>query len=136
MQKGQSNKARSRVASEVLEGLTELENAVRDGVPLDQKFTVRTVELVLKPIVLDPEEIKLLRLSLGTSQAVFAAVLGISIDLVQAWEQGRREPSASVLRMMHIFKKNPKLFMDQIQFKSNQGKQPRAGAEAGARRSK
>jgi hypothetical protein len=42
-------KKRSRVASEILEGLTELRDAVRGKVPLDRKFTVRTVEKVLKP---------------------------------------------------------------------------------------
>jgi putative transcriptional regulator len=112
-----SRKTRSRVAAEILEGLTELDRAVRDRIPLDQKFTVRTVELVLKPKGMDSEEIRLLRLGLKVSQAVFAAVLGVSVDLVQAWEQGRRDPSDSMLRMMHIFNDNPKLFMKQIQLK-------------------
>jgi putative transcriptional regulator len=112
-------KSRSRVAAEILEGLTELEQTLRDRIPLDQKFTVRTVELVLKPKSMDSEEIRFLRLSLKVSQAVFAAVLGVSVDLVQAWEQGRREPNDSMLRMLHIFQEHPKLFLKQIQLKGD-----------------
>jgi putative transcriptional regulator len=111
-------KKRSRVASEALEGLAELRDAVESGVPLDQKFTVRTVELDLKPREIRPEEIKILRHHLGASQAVFAAVLGVSTDAVQSWEQGRRPPGHTALRMMHMFKHHPKLFVQQIHLRS------------------
>ena len=58
------NTKRSRVASEILEGLTELHEAVPSGASLDHTFTVRTVELVLKPKDLDPEEIRVLHAKL------------------------------------------------------------------------
>ena len=110
---------RSRVASDILEGLTELHDAVRNGEALDHRFTVRTVELVLKPRDLSSAEIQTLRAKLGASQEIFGAVLGVSADAVQSWEQGRRQPSEVALRMMHFFIRNPKLFRQQIQMKSH-----------------
>ena len=105
---------RSRVAAEILEGLQELEATVRSGIPLAQRFTVRTVKLVVRPHPMNSSGIRRLRARLSASQAVFAAVLGVSADAVQSWEQGRRPPSASALRMMHMFEEQPDLFSRQI----------------------
>lgn len=108
---------RSRVAAEIFEALTALQDAVASGTPLAQRFTVRTVRLVLQPPRRSPAKIRHLRLALSASQAVFAAVLGVSPDAVQSWEQGRRPPSDSALRMMAIFQEHPDLFARQIQLK-------------------
>jgi putative transcriptional regulator len=110
-------KQRSRVAAEVLEGLLEFEDAVRSGVPLEQRFTVRTVKLVVRPEKMSGAEIRRLRLKLLASQSIFAAVLGVSKDAVQSWEQGRRPPGDSALRMMRIFRDEPALFFRQIMLK-------------------
>ncbi len=111
-------KKRSRVANEILEGLTALRDAVSEGVPLGKRFTVRTVKLVLTPEEMPAEQIRMLRSHLSASQSVFAAVLGVSVDALQSWEQGRRAPSESARRMMHIFKDDPKLFTKQIRLKA------------------
>ncbi len=39
------------------------------------------------------EEIKKLRLSLNKSQEDFAQLIGVSVDSVRKWEQGKRNPS-------------------------------------------
>jgi DNA-binding transcriptional regulator YiaG len=116
-----SGKNQNRVAHEILEGLTELRDAVRDGKPLDQVFTVRTVDLVLSPELMDTEAIRVLRVcKLRASRAVFAAVLGVSVKLVEAWEQGKRTPKPWALRIMHIFNHDPALFYRQIALKEKQ----------------
>lgn len=109
---------RSRVAAEVLEGLSELTTALRNRRPLREKFTVRTVELVVDPQAMDAREIRTLRQHLGASQAVFAAVLGVSPASVQAWEQGRRVPAEASLRMMQMFKDDRGLFQKQLRVRS------------------
>ena len=48
------------------------------------------------------EEIKLLRLKLGYTQAVFAKVVGVSVKAVEAWENGRNHPVDSTCRLLQI----------------------------------
>ncbi len=49
---------------------------------------------------------------LGLSQAKFAAILGISADTLQNWEQGRREPTGPAKVLLKIALKHPRLFME------------------------
>ncbi len=48
----------------------------------------------------------------GLSQAKFAALLGISVDTLQNWEQGRREPTGPAKVLLKIALKHPRLFME------------------------
>ncbi len=105
------------MAARILAGLTELDEAIRKGTPLEKKFTVRTVDLVLKPQDFSPQDIKDLREKLGASQGIFAAVMGVAVESVESWEQGRQKPSPLALRMMHLLKQNPGLFLSQIKLK-------------------
>ena len=41
------------------------------------------------------------------SQAVFAAVVNVSVKTVQSWEQGVREPSDAALRMLQLMRREP-----------------------------
>jgi putative transcriptional regulator len=49
---------------------------------------------------------------LGLSQSRFAAVLGISADTLQNWEQGRRSPSGPARVLLKIARKHPKLLLE------------------------
>ena len=70
---------------------------------------------------MDAEAIRLLRvMKLKASQAVFAAVLGVSGKLVEAWEQGTRPQAVGVASMLHVFNDNPSLFYQQIQLKEKE----------------
>lgn len=80
------------VGDEIIRGLTGMRDALRDGVHLPDRFTMRTIELDLEPRDWSPEEIKELREHLRASQAVFAKLIGTSIKTVQAWEQGNSPP--------------------------------------------
>jgi putative transcriptional regulator len=46
---------------------------------------------------------------LGLSQPKFAAVLGISQDTLQNWEQGRRKPSGPAKVLLKIAEKHPEI---------------------------
>jgi putative transcriptional regulator len=73
------------------------------------ELTLRTVEVraALPPVA--AEEVTLLRTRSGMSQAVFARVLNVSTKTVQSWEQGERKPSHAALRMLQVFRRDPRL---------------------------
>jgi DNA-binding transcriptional regulator YiaG len=43
------------------------------------------------------------------SQREFAAMLGLDIDTLQNWEQGRNKPDAATLNLINAFDKSPEL---------------------------
>jgi hypothetical protein len=75
---GGANQRRPSFGSRMVAGLTELRDALRAGERLEDRFTVRTVALTLKPRQYNARAIRRLRKSFGTSQAVFAQILGVT----------------------------------------------------------
>lgn len=62
---------------------------------------------------IDPRnDIVKVRGKLGLSQSKFAAILGISADTLQNWEQGRREPTGPAKVLLKIASKHPKVLLD------------------------
>lgn len=49
---------------------------------------------------------------LGLSQSKFAAILGVSADTLQNWEQGRREPTGPAKALLKIVLKHPRLLLE------------------------
>lgn len=49
---------------------------------------------------------------LGLSQTKFAAILGISADTLQNWEQGRRSPTGSAKVLLRIAAKHPEVLLE------------------------
>jgi putative transcriptional regulator len=98
---------RSRTpANDIMHSLRELAQTVKDGRPLEQRFTVRTVTL-LEPHHYSPADVKRLRDQLGMSQAVFAEALGVSRIWVQGWERGVRHPSPLARRLLDTISADP-----------------------------
>jgi DNA-binding transcriptional regulator YiaG len=73
---------------------------VQSGQALEKRYTVRTVELDLRPQDYDAKAVKATRLGLNASQALFAQILGVKPALVRAWEQGLRKPSQMACRLL------------------------------------
>jgi putative transcriptional regulator len=62
---------------------------------------------------LDPRsDLVKVRGKLGLSQSKFAAILGISTDTLQNWEQGRREPTGPAKVLLKIAVKHPRLLLE------------------------
>jgi DNA-binding transcriptional regulator YiaG len=61
---------------------------------------------------LEPGLIAEVRLRHGLSQLEFAGVLGIDIDTLQNWEQGRNRPDAAALGLVMAFDKAPDVVRD------------------------
>jgi len=73
------------------------------------KITLKTknVPIPEPPKALPAREIVRLRKRLGVSQAIFAKLLGVARDTEISWEQGRRTPSGSALRLLEIAERHP-----------------------------
>jgi DNA-binding transcriptional regulator YiaG len=91
-----------RLGKRLVAELAGLRDALRDKRPIEKLYTVRNVELDLKPKKFDAESIRVIRMSLGVSQTIFAHLLGVSNDLVGSWEQGYRVASGPVCRLLEL----------------------------------
>ena len=56
----------------------------------------------------EPNAIAAIRIKLGFNQGQFAKALGISIDTLQNWEQGRRHPTGPAKVLLRVAAKHPK----------------------------
>jgi len=72
-------------------------------------LTIREVEIP-DPSEYAPREVQVLRHQIGVSQRVFAALLGVSPELVEHWEQGRRRPAPLARRLLDQIRKDPEQY--------------------------
>lgn len=75
---------------------------------------LRTTELPAPPEPLSSKDIIALRERFRCSQAIFAAVLNVSVKTVQAWEQGQRVPSDAALKLLTIASKYPEILRAEL----------------------
>ena len=87
-------KKETTFGAEVIHSLQDFFQSVKRG----ETMSVRTMKLDLEPRNYGAEEVKLLRAKLKVSQAIFAQLLAVSVDLIQAWEQGKSVPSPMARR--------------------------------------
>ena len=110
---GAANRNRKvSLGDKIVAGLTEFRDALVTGQPIEKRFTVRTVELDLKPRRYDAESVRMTRLGLKVSQAVFARIVGASVDTIEAWEQGQREPTPMACRLLDEINRNREYWLD------------------------
>lgn len=95
-------------------GLSGLRDALRNGESLPDRFTVRTVQLVLEPREYSADQVVALRQKLHASQGIFARLLGVSIKTVQAWEQGGNPVPPLARRLLETIDSNPKPWQDKL----------------------
>ena len=61
-----------------------------------------------------PILVKKIRAKLKVSQVEFAHLIGVSVDTLQNWEQGRRIPEGPALALLRIADDNPKAVMEAL----------------------
>ena len=64
--------------------------------------------------VIAPAAVAAVRARLGLSQAQFSRALGISLDTLQNWEQGRRQPTGPARVLLRIAVRHPKAVFDAV----------------------
>jgi DNA-binding transcriptional regulator YiaG len=95
-------------AREIIASLNEAIEVERAGIPLESRFTVRTVHVPDPPDVYDAAAIRATRDRIGASQAVFAFLMGVSAALIRAWEQGDRPPALWARRLLDEMNRDPR----------------------------
>ncbi len=72
------------------------------------ELSAKTTKLTVTPLSsFDSNEIKAIRASVGMTQAVFAAYMGVSKKTVEAWESGHNHPAGAACRLLSITKADP-----------------------------
>ena len=95
------------VEERIIQGLEGFAEALEKGEDITKRFTCRKIVLNLHPTSYSPEQVKATRALLGMSQALFAQFLGVSVNLVQAWEQGQRKPEHMACRFLEEIRNDP-----------------------------
>jgi putative transcriptional regulator len=86
----------------------ELLQSIKEAVAIErgQKKPSRQFEINVGP------DVAAVRAKLGLSQAKFAALLSISEDTLQNWEQGRRKPTGPAMVLLKIAALHPEALLD------------------------
>ncbi len=74
------------------------------------KIKAKRVKLSVEPPPsFEAADVKRVRLNLGMTQILFAALMGVSQKTVEAWECGRNSPDGAARRILGMFEKDPEL---------------------------
>lgn len=79
-----------------------------------KKVRIDTGEIPDQPKDYQADDIKHLRKKLNCSQSLLAAYLNVSLNTIQAWEQGVRKPNHAALRLLEIMDKGPQFLVSLI----------------------
>jgi len=105
----QSKAARTTAKGrEIVASLREAIEVEESRLPVESRFTVRTVELPRPAMKYDAVTVRATRDRLGVSQTIFAQLLGVSPMLVRAWEQTQRSPAMWARRLLDEVNRDPR----------------------------
>ncbi len=87
---------------ELLESAREAKEIMRGERPPSRRFRVEAAD------------VKRIREGLNLSQREFAALLGVSVDTVQNWEQNRRQPRGAARLLLLVAQRHPEVLRDVV----------------------
>jgi putative transcriptional regulator len=88
----------------------ELLESVREGGAI-----LRGEKAPSRAFSVDKPDVQQIRSTFHLSQSEFATLLGISVDTLQNWEQGRRSPQGPARILLQVAAKHPEALWDVIQ---------------------
>ena len=95
-----------KTKSPILEAVRKTAKGLHAAGVMDQVTLREFDRLCLPPVEpLSPSKIKKIRETSHVSQAVFAALLNISVSTVQKWEIGQKRPTGTALKLLHLVQK-------------------------------
>ncbi|MGN0846132.1 MAG: NadS family protein [Kiritimatiellia bacterium] len=91
---------------------TELLESMQEGGEIlrGTKAAARTWSVKDGRRVQTKEDVRALRTEFGVSQSLFAKIMGVSVNTLQNWEQGRRKPTGAARVLLTIASRQPVLF--------------------------
>lgn len=115
------------IGQEMIDDLKEVVEHLENGNRVEGKYTVRTVDLNLRPKTYGAKDVKAIRARLCMSQAIFAKFLGASVKTIQAWEQGTRKIDSIASRFLdeitRSIDRDPAYMLKRLAELSNQNSQ-------------
>jgi putative transcriptional regulator len=92
--------------SGILDAAHELARDLRKAGAMDE-LTMRQMDMLCLPPtrLFTAEDIKRIRAAARMSQPVFAAFLNVGKTTVAQWEQGRKKPAGSALRLLDLIER-------------------------------
>ena len=108
------NKKRATIADQIVRVLEELADSLEAGEEPTEHFNCHKVVLDLQRTSYDHELVKNTRRTLRASQTIFARFLGVSVQAVRGWEQGKQEPSDMACRFMDEIRSNPDYWRERL----------------------
>ncbi len=82
---------------------------------IDQVRVIHRGELKPRRVFkFSPVIVKKIRAKLHKSQTEFAHMIGVSVDTLQNWEQGRRKPEGPALALLRIADVSPEAVMEAL----------------------
>ncbi len=105
---------KTKLGQDLIQGMMEI-MAHQEG-----KITLRTTKVVMPepPPELSGKDVTQIRLKkLRMSQGAFAKLLGVSVRVVQSWEQGEKKPSGAARRLLQVAERNPAALLAAADFR-------------------
>ena len=93
--------------AKIVAAIAEATEILRTEGLQSKRLTTRTYKVPPVPHVCRPADVKRIREVLGTSQAVLAAFLGVNVNTVRSWEQGKRLPQPIACRFLAEIESDP-----------------------------
>ena len=104
---GRGAGGRPSAGSRIVAAIEEATELLRSEGLESHRITVRTYRLPPAPRDYQPDDVKRVRELLGTSQAVLAGFLGVNVNTVRSWEQGKRPPQPIARRFLAEIESDP-----------------------------
>ena len=79
-----------------------------------KRLTIHTYRTPALPRVYQPADVKRVRELLRASQAVLAEFLGVNVNTVRSWEQGKRQPQPIACRFLSEIEAGPEYWRKRI----------------------
>jgi putative transcriptional regulator len=93
--------------TKILAAIEEATEILRAEGLESKRLTIRTYKVPPTPRVCRPGDVKRVRELLGASQAVLAGFLGVNVNTVRSWEQGKRLPQPIACRFLSEIEADP-----------------------------
>lgn len=98
---------RSSAGTRIVAAIEEATELLRSDGLQGGRLTVRTYRLPPAPRDYRPDDVKRVRELLGASQAVLAGFLGVNVNTIRSWEQGKRPPQPIACRFLSEIEADP-----------------------------
>ncbi len=92
----------SRLLNEIQETVSDLRMA---GLISKRRLKEYEALCSMDNAQLPPDDIRQIRRQTLMSQAVFAAILNVSVSTVQKWEAGEKRPAGASLKLLNLVKR-------------------------------